>query len=105
MLSGNIFLTHPAHTIVEDITDTLLRIIRLYDLVEDSLPVIQKYQCIRYSEFKSLNIPEPVFADTESFYDTLECDPSEILNDDFHDAYYYPPILPECFFLIQINLK
>ena len=95
MLFGHTYTTHPAHIILEGITDTISRIQRVHDLVEVSLPVIYQYQCIRYNELKSLGIPEPISIDMETFYDTLEFDPSKIPNDDFNDAYHYPTILHE----------
>ena len=64
-------MTHPSHTMFKGITDTLSRIQRVHDLVKVYLPVIQRYQCVRYNEFKSMSTPEPMSADTEPFYDTL----------------------------------
>ena len=96
-------MTHPAHSIFEGITDTVPHIQRVDYLVKIHLPLLQQYQFIRYNDFNSLNIPQLISADTELFCDTLEYVPNEILNDDFHDAYYYRPILPELFFCSYSN--
>ena len=96
-------MTRSVHTIFEDIRDTLSRIQPVLDLVEVSLPVIQHYPYIKYNEFTSLSTPEPISADTEKNYDTIEFVPSEILNYKFHDAYYYFTILPDYFLLSYSN--
>ena len=41
VLSGNISMTHPAHTMFEGTIDTVSHIQRIHDLVEVYLPVIQ----------------------------------------------------------------
>ena len=56
-------MTHPAHTIFENITDTVSRIQRLHGLVEFYLPMVQQYQCISYNEFKSLSTPKLISSD------------------------------------------
>ena len=98
MSFGNVSMIHPSYIIVNSIRETVSRIQRVHDLVDVTLPVINQYQGIRYTEWKSQSMIEPKYADQESFYDTQEFITNNIPNEEFHETSYELPVPPEYFF-------
>ena len=98
MLFENVSMIHPIYIIVDSIRKTVSRIQRVHDLVVVTIQVIHQCQSIQCAEWKSQSMVESTYTDQESFYDTQEFIPSEIINEEFHEIYCGLLVPPEYFF-------